>query len=111
MSWRVARDLRAHGHDAIHIADLGLAAADDRVVYVRAVSENRTLLTQDSDFGSIHASSTARVGVVLLRLSEGRPSTHSAVIQSNLEAIEAVLGRGGFVVIEDALIRVSEPIE
>lgn len=111
VSWRVARDLRVGGHDAVHIADLGLAAAEDRAVYERSVSEGRVLITQDSDFSAIHASVSTRTGVILLRLSSGKPSAHSSALRDNLATLEPALASEAFVVIEDTLIRLSGPID
>jgi predicted nuclease of predicted toxin-antitoxin system len=106
ISWRVGRDLRKAGHDCAHIGDLGLAAVGDHEVYQRACTEQRFLLTQDSDFGPLHASSTARTGVVLLRLSSGNPAVQAQVLTANLPQLEESLAAAAFVTIEDDLIHI-----
>jgi predicted nuclease of predicted toxin-antitoxin system len=108
VSWRIARDLRPLDHDAVHIADLGLANADDGAVYEQAVREQRVLITQDSDFDPIHAAAAARTGVLLLRLASGVPRLQSAIIMDNLPQITGVLENAGFVILEDAGIRVLD---
>ena len=108
LSWRVGRDLREFGHDVVHVADLGMAAADDRVVYLRACAEGRIILTQDSDFGPIHAAASTRVGLVLLRLSDGRPRVQAVILGTNLPDLTAALGAGAFVTIEDGGLRILE---
>ena len=47
----VADALRAQGHDAVRVCEIGLATADDQVVLERAISDNRLLLTLDEHFG------------------------------------------------------------
>jgi predicted nuclease of predicted toxin-antitoxin system len=41
----VAEGLREAGHDAVHVRDLGLAAADDPVIFERAAGEDRVVLS------------------------------------------------------------------
>jgi predicted nuclease of predicted toxin-antitoxin system len=108
LSWRIGRDLRAVGHDAVHVADLNLAKAADRVIFERAVSEKRIILTQDSDFGPIHASATTRVGVALFKLSDGRPSVQAEVFIENTPELEPILEAAGFVIIDDRGLHVQD---
>ena len=109
LSWRVARDLREGGHDVVHVADLGMASAPDTKVYLRALAERRIMVTQDSDFGPIHSVAGGDgIGVVLVRLSDGRPKSQSAILAANLPPLEASLAAGAFVVIEDGAIRVLQ---
>src|SRR4051812_18947120 len=107
LSWRIARDLRSEEHDAIDIADLGLASADDPIVYARAVAESRTLLTQDSDFGPIHAASNTRTAVMLIRLTSGKPRVHSQTIAANLPQLEPHLKNEAFIIIADGAITIQ----
>ena len=106
VSWRVGRALRAVGHDAVHVADLGMANAPDTAIYRHALSEQRIIITQDSDFDAIHMSVSARTGVVLLRTSNGTPAYHSALLIELLGTLAADLERGAFVLVDDAVIRV-----
>lgn len=47
----LARWLEDRGHTAEHVADLGMAAADDRAVWDYAVSVGAAILTKDEDSG------------------------------------------------------------
>lgn len=55
LSPRVTRLLKEAGHDAIHVADIGLLTATDPVILRAAAKEERILLTADSDFGALLA--------------------------------------------------------
>lgn len=46
----LARVLAAHGHIAEHVSDLGMAAADDRIVWDRAVASGAVIVSKDEDF-------------------------------------------------------------
>jgi predicted nuclease of predicted toxin-antitoxin system len=45
--------LRRERHDAVHARDIGLGTLSDRDLFVRAVTEDRILITFDLDFGDI----------------------------------------------------------
>jgi predicted nuclease of predicted toxin-antitoxin system len=111
VSWRVARDLaRPDGgaHDAVHVGSIGLASSPDPTIYRRAAAEGRIIITQDADFGPIHSSDPQpNVGVVLLRLTDGRPSHQSQVLAANLLDLQDVLTAGAIVIIEDEFVRIQ----
>jgi predicted nuclease of predicted toxin-antitoxin system len=48
----LAEGLRQAGHDATHVRDYHLQAADDAEIFQRAVSEERVIVSADTDFGS-----------------------------------------------------------
>lgn len=108
VSWRVGRWLRPEGHDVIHVADLHLDIAVDPVIYQRAVDDHRTLVTRDADFGAIHTTSKLRTGVLLIRLSDGRPRTEADVLREQLPALEQRLVAGAFAVVSDDGVLVFE---
>jgi len=55
LSARVARLLDAEGHDAVHLADLGLLGAVDTDVMAAARHADRILVSADTDFGELLA--------------------------------------------------------
>lgn len=67
MAW-----LASHGHDTLHLRDLGLQRAPDPDVFALAVREPRVLLTFDLGFGEIAAHSGGGVSVLLFRLIDAR---------------------------------------
>lgn len=47
----VADTLTEEGHDVVRASDVGQSRADDRAILVKAISENRILITLDDHFG------------------------------------------------------------
>jgi predicted nuclease of predicted toxin-antitoxin system len=50
VSYRVCPHLKAAGHDAVHVAEIGLTSADDQVIVGRARDQDRVLVSCDHDF-------------------------------------------------------------
>lgn len=108
LSPEIARALRKAGHDAVHVRDLGLAAADDSTILDHAAAEDRSVVSADTDFTTILAQrATAKPSVVLFRRrTERRPANQVALLLANLAAIADDLERGAVVVFESSRIRV-----
>lgn len=107
VSPRVADALIASGHDAVHVRELGLASAEDRQILERARAEQRVVVTQDQDFGTLLAvSREAAPSVVRLRLRDARAAAHAKAILTNLTRIQDDLRHGAIVVIADATLRI-----
>ena len=53
LSPAVAQGLRRHGLDVVHVRDLGLQAAADDEVFLCAAQQGRTLVSADTDFGTL----------------------------------------------------------
>jgi predicted nuclease of predicted toxin-antitoxin system len=55
LSPELARILSDAGHDAVHVRDYGLHAAEDSMILERAGNEDRVVVSADSDFGMLLA--------------------------------------------------------
>lgn len=104
----LAGRLVAAGHNAVHVRDYGLARAADEAIFDRASSEDRILISADTDFGALLATRQSnKPSVILLRrLSQRRPAIQARLLLANLRAIEDDLLRGSIVVFGDRRIRV-----
>ena len=52
---RVVQWLRGRGHEASHLRDEGLQRLPNGEIFIKAIAEQRILLTFDLDFGEIAA--------------------------------------------------------
>lgn len=81
VSYRVCPHLKAAGHDAVHVSEIGLTSTDDQVILTRAVDEDRVLISGDHDFVQLlFASGETRPSVILVRDIDALPSTALAAL-------------------------------
>jgi predicted nuclease of predicted toxin-antitoxin system len=104
----IAEGLHQSGHDAVHGRDYGLKAADDAAIFARAQTEDRIIVSADTDFATLLALRRERSpSVVLFRRSgERRPHRQLSLLLKNLPAISAALQEGSIVVFDQLRIRV-----
>ena len=64
----LAQWLASEGHEAQHVADLGMAAMPDREIWKRARDLNACIVTKDEDFVLLQALDRAGPAVVWIRI-------------------------------------------
>jgi predicted nuclease of predicted toxin-antitoxin system len=104
----IAAGLRKAGYDAAHTNDLGLERAEDNDVLLRARSEERIVVSADTDFGALLAESgTATPSVILIRRTADRSADRLLrLVLANLPTVEEALADGAIVVFDAERMRV-----
>lgn len=107
LSRRVAHLLQAAGHDAVHVGDLALLGEPDDRIMSATTSEDRILVSADTDFGELLALGRHRKpSVILVRRAPHKPEQQAAMIISSLRDLEGPLATGAIAVIVGDRIRV-----
>lgn len=105
--------LSGHGHDAVHVADVGLQGAPDVDVLTKARTDDRVVVTADTDFGTLLALSGASgPSVVLLRRSGRRVHERAQIVLLVLDLVADQLATGSVVTVDNERVRIrSLPVD
>ena len=105
---RLAGLLGDAGHDAVHVRDLGAAGASDPQIIDLALADGRTIISADTDFGALLASTGAtEPSVILVREVVDRQPPELAVLPAGcIEQLEAQLTAGAMVALTPTGARV-----
>jgi predicted nuclease of predicted toxin-antitoxin system len=108
LSPRLAELLAEAGHDAVHVRARGLQAAGDSDLFELAAREERTLVSADTDFGTLLAlRRETRPSVILFRgRAPRRPDSQAALLLGNLSLVGAELDAGAIVTIYESRLRI-----
>jgi predicted nuclease of predicted toxin-antitoxin system len=107
LSPRLADGLRECGHDAVHMRELLPVDAADVAIFELASEQDRVVLAQDTDFGTILAQREAdRPSVVLFRGRRKATADVLDLFQSMFPSIVDDLSAGAVVVFDDTRVRI-----
>jgi predicted nuclease of predicted toxin-antitoxin system len=94
----LARWLAAKDHDAVHVLDCGLDSAHDIVIWERAASEKRIVISKDEDFFHL-ANRPGDFGCLLwVRMGNCRTPALLARFDASLPHIEQAFSEGSRIV-------------
>src|SRR4051794_25473565 len=105
--------IRAHGHLAIDVRDIGLGSAPDQDIADHARQQQLAIVTADQDFGHVLTFPPADyAGIVVIRPPQGATtSTVLALIEQFLNDAKVMTNLPGhLVIVEPSRIRVRPPI-
>ncbi len=104
-----AKFLREQGYDAIHLREQGLQQLEDEQIIIKALQENRIILTHDLDFGRIVAlSHQPQPTVITFRLDDMQPTQVNSYLTEVLSHFAAELKIGALVSVNEQVIRVRQ---
>ena len=109
VAMRIVEDLRAKGHDVVHLREERLHKLPDHDIFKKAIRENRIIITFDLDFGEIIAfSDRTIISAIICRLRNTRTPFVIERLNQVLAATANTLEKGCVVTIEDARYRVRK---
>ena len=106
ISPRTAVFLRALGHDGVRVSEVMPVTSTDEAIVLKALDDDRVVLTQDRRFSAILGRSGQRApSLISLRLSSSRIERVNAILQRALPQVERDVRTGAIVTVEDTRIR------
>jgi predicted nuclease of predicted toxin-antitoxin system len=98
--------LRERGIDAVHVAEIGLSAAEDTEILQRAQEDGRVVVTLDADFHALLALAEAiSPSVIRIRIERLRAQALTILLLTVITECEEDLKEGAAVTIEPIRIR------
>jgi predicted nuclease of predicted toxin-antitoxin system len=95
---KLALHLRGLGCDALHVADLGLAQAEDREIWTRAADENRIVVSKDEDFVFLAHRPERSGRLIWVRLGNCRAATLLEAFERALPDLRQAFDSGATIV-------------
>ncbi|MEB4591979.1 DUF5615 family PIN-like protein [Candidatus Thiothrix sp. Deng01] len=99
--------LRQVGIDAIHVGEIGMAAAKDVDILHHASKEGRAVVTLDADFHALLAMSSAvSPSVIRIRIEGLKAVECASLIQTVLSQCQPDIEQGSVVTVQGQRIRI-----
>lgn len=94
------------GIDTIHVAEIGLSAADDTDILQRAREDERVVVTLDADFHALLALSAATSpSVIRIRIERLRAQALTNLLLTVIDEVADDLEQGVVVTVEPSRVR------
>lgn len=88
----LCRWLRDWGHEAVHVAELGMIGAGDQEIAARTEADDLVLVTKDEDFVALRLPD--RFGLLWLRCGNASNAVLRAWLEPRWKEIEVLLSAG-----------------
>jgi predicted nuclease of predicted toxin-antitoxin system len=107
LSPQIAVGLVQAGYDAIHVRDLNMGTSPDIDIFNIAITQGRTIISADTDFGTLLALRAERFPSVILfrRGISHNPQTQLSILLLNLPNITVLLEQGSIIIFDKNRIR------
>ncbi|MBI1847916.1 MAG: DUF5615 family PIN-like protein [Candidatus Rokubacteria bacterium] len=106
VSPRTVGFLQALGHDVVRVNEVMPVTSTDEAIVLRALDDERVVLTQDLRFSAILGRGSQRApSLISLRLSSSRIEFVNAILERVLPLVERDVAAGAIVTVEDSRIR------
>jgi predicted nuclease of predicted toxin-antitoxin system len=108
LSPTLAEGLRKAGHDAVHVREYGMQTAKDEAIFERAMTEDRVVISADTDFPNLLVLwQQSKPSVVLFRrIQDRRPAAQLKLLLDNFANIQDSLAQGSVVAFDGARVRI-----
>ena len=99
--------IRGLGHEALHVADLGMEQASDQDIISAAELHGMSVLTKDLDYGAILATTREVVhGVIILRVGDWSSRQIEQRLQRAFQELPEESFRNAIVVVDRHRVRI-----
>jgi predicted nuclease of predicted toxin-antitoxin system len=107
LSPQIAIGLVDSGYDAIHVRDLNMGTSPDIDIFNIAISQQRTIISADTDFGTLLALRAERFpSVILFRRGISHiPQVQLSILLLNLPNIAELIEQGSIIIFDKNRIR------
>ncbi|WP_438749301.1 DUF5615 family PIN-like protein [Pararhizobium sp. O133] len=90
----LARWISARGYEAVHVADKGMQAAADRLIWEYALTDGWVIITKDEDFAQRKVLTQISPAIVWIRWPNTRRQELLIRFEAVLPAVAAAVERG-----------------
>ena len=106
----IAELITDQGHDALTVEDQGLGGTPDEQIAAVCQSENRILVTLDTDFSDIRQYPPgSHPGIIVFRISRQDRTSILSVTRRLLQSLSDQDPKGALWIVDDRRIRAREP--
>jgi predicted nuclease of predicted toxin-antitoxin system len=106
----VSIGLERAGFDTVHVRDIGMQSSSDIEILVYAESQNRTIISADTDFGTLLTlrKQSHPSFVLLRRQKDTSPVKTTRLLIELLPQLEDEIIQGSVIVISDDRVRIRK---